>query len=194
MFTGLVQTVGEAVSLQGGRLIVRVQPQTWDDAVQIGESVAVNGCCLTVVADVEGELAFDLSEETLKRTSLGKLESGSQVNIERAMRPIDRYGGHIVQGHVDTTGELIEIRAEEHATVMRFRVPVDGQRYLIDKGSICLDGISLTIVEPRGSEFDVWVIPHTLSNTNLRTLKVGAVVNVEYDVLAKHVEQLLKCK
>lgn len=188
MFTGIVEGLGRVVSVSEESL--SVAPQFVDDPWKIGESVAVNGCCLTVVAAGD-EIRFDVSPETLSRTSLGDLSSGSLVNLERAMKVGSRFGGHIVQGHVDATGELLAVRTEGNASVLTFKVPREFDRYLIDKGSITVDGISLTVVEPHGDEFSVWVIPHTLEETNLKSRKAGDRVNLEFDVLARYVEKLL---
>lgn len=191
MFTGLVQSVGRIVERSATQLRVGYRPEAWEAHFELGESVAVNGCCLTVVEDTNSTLRFDLSEETWARTALGGLEIGSAVNLERAMRPIDRFGGHIVQGHVDGVGRLVAKTPHEGGIVFTFQVPDAGDRYLIDKGSIAIDGISLTVVEPADSTFDVWVIPHTMAHTTLGELEVDSDVNIEYDVLAKHVEKLL---
>lgn len=189
MFTGIIQAVGTVERREGNRLEI-ARPEAWLEAkFDEGESIAVNGCCLTVVAD--NPLTFDLSEETWTRTSLGELQPGSAVNLERAMSAQDRFGGHIVQGHVDATAEVIGIDIQESATVIRFWAPEDGVRYLIDKGSITVDGISLTVVRPEGREFEAWIIPHTRRHTNLVTRKVGDRVNLEYDVIAKYVERML---
>ena len=191
MFTGLIEAVGSVRSLTNGRLTLDLPESPWpNDPLLLGESVAVNGCCLTVVATENG-VEFDLSEETIRRTTFGTLSQGNLVNLERAMRLGDRLGGHIVQGHVDATGSIVSITEQPDATVIRFLLEAEHERYLIDKGSIALDGISLTVVEPKGSAFDVWVIPHTLAYTNLGQRKIGDRVNVEFDVLAKHVEKLL---
>lgn len=190
MFTGIVQALGEVVSRAGESLSIRVPNDFVDDPIQIGESVAVNGCCLTVVRG-EKVLEFDLSQETLSRTTFGDLDPGTRVNLERALRVGDRLGGHFVQGHVDVVGQLIGRTANEAGETFRFRIPENGATYLIDKGSIALDGISLTVVNPKGSEFDVAVIPHTLKETNLGGKAVGTKVHVEYDVLAKHIAKLL---
>lgn len=190
MFTGIVQAVGQILSVEQ-RLSIKVPSiPEWEPWV-LGESVAVDGCCLTVVSADDGTLGFDVSEETARRTTFGQFKPGDQVNLERAMRPSDRFGGHIVQGHVDTAGELISIQPTGQAPVYRFRVDASMDRYLIDKGSIAINGISLTVVSPRGGEFDVAIIPHTLSATNLQDLSVGGKVNIEFDVIAKHVEKLL---
>jgi len=183
------------VSFGEMRLMLGVpQVDDWEEW-QLGESLAVNGCCLTVVeanrqASGEVLLAFDLSEETLRRTNLGECRPGTRVNLERAMRPSDRFGGHIVQGHVDAVGEVVSVTPTDASHVYRFRVPDD--QYLIDKGSIALNGVSLTVVDPKDGLFEVWVIPHTLQETNLGDLREGSRVNVEYDVIAKHVERLVR--
>jgi riboflavin synthase len=193
LFTGIIEALGRVRSLADGLLIVALDEPLGPDAVNEGESIAINGCCLTVVAPLEPlALRFELSPETLARTSLGQLSSGNRVNIERAMRADGRFGGHIVQGHVDSTATLVSATPSGNSTVFRFQAPAGGGKYLIDKGSITVDGISLTVVEPRGDEFDVWVIPHTLQVTNLGERKPGDRVNLEYDALARYVEKLLR--
>jgi riboflavin synthase len=191
MFTGIVQTLGDVFSLEGGVLTMRA-PSDWSlgDPLAIGESIAVNGCCLTVVT-IDPHLTFDLSPETIERTALGDLSRGDRVNLERAMKPTDRFGGHIVQGHVDGTGMVRAIEEEGNATVIRFAVPPAFERYLIDKGSVAIDGVSLTVVRPVRSEFDVYVIPHTLEATNLGDRRPGDRVNLEFDLIAKYVERLM---
>lgn len=188
MFTGIVEALGRVRSLSDGVLVLDVDAPLGPDPVKEGESIAVNGCCLTVVGS---ELRFDLSPETLARTSLGDLVPGSIVNLERAMRADGRFGGHIVQGHVDATGEVACITPSDNSTIFRFRVAAGSEKYLIDKGSITVDGISLTVVEPNGREFDTWIIPHTLANTNLHERRVGDRVNLEFDALARYIERLL---
>lgn len=190
MFTGLVQAIGRVESLQGERLVISPESTLGDDLIQLGESIAINGCCLTVVAQERG-LAFDLSTETLRRTNLGALQAGARVNLERAMRLGDRLGGHVVQGHVDAVATLESIETLPDSWRLVVRPPVEGARYLIDKGSVTLDGISLTVVRPDRETFEVHIIPHTWEHTNLKERKVGDVLNLEYDVLAKHVERLL---
>lgn len=187
MFTGIIEATGRVLALTGARLVIAAP---FAHAVAVGESVAVNGCCLTAIA-MGPDLAFDLSAETLTRTALGSLSTGDAVNLERAMRADGRFGGHIVQGHVDATGEVISAAPVEGATVVRFRVPAGFQRYLIDKGSIAVDGVALTVVSPTGPEFDAWIIPHTLTETNLGDRRPGDRVNLEFDVLAKYVERLM---
>lgn len=188
MFTGIIQAVAEITDLQGSKLVVRAESAWPNDPIQAGESVAVNGCCLTALED--GSLSFDLSPETRLRTALQGLTIGSRVNLERAMRPMDRFGGHIVQGHVDAVGEVVTILQDGDFMVFRFRSPEEYDRYLIDKGSITIDGISLTVVHPVAGEFDVWVVPHTMGHTNLSCRRPADLVNLEFDVIAKHLEKL----
>lgn len=193
MFTGLVQAVGEVTWREEGRLLVQ-PPLDWSVTDwELGESIAVNGVCLTLIS-VENGLQFDLSQETLERTNLAQLGPGSLTNLERAIRAGDRFGGHMVQGHVDRTGTLLEVSEINDSWTFRFDVGADADRYLIDKGSICLDGISLTVIEPNDGLFDVAVIPHTFRHTNLSASKPGDTVNVEFDVLAKYVERMISLR
>ena len=189
MFTGMIQRLGRVRIFDNTRLIAETTVLWPNDKIQAGESIAVNGCCLTTLRP--GTLEFDLSPETIQRTAFSQMVEGDPVNLERAMRPIDRFGGHIVQGHVDAVGELVTVLNDGEFTVFRFRAPAEFDRYLIDKGSITVDGISLTVVNPIAGEFDVWVVPHTLARTNLGAKLPGGLVNLEFDVLAKHVEKLL---
>lgn len=189
MFTGIIEGLGKVRSLENGTLTIEVQQGFENDPWKIGESVAVNGCCLTVVG-ANGTLSFNLSPETLSRTSLGSLAPNSLVNLERAMRADGRFGGHIVQGHVDATGIVVSIDPAENATIYRFQTPIEYDRYLIEKGSITVDGISLTITNLHKAAFEVWVIPHTLQETNLSERKPGDKVNLEFDLIAKYVEKL----
>lgn len=192
MFTGIVESLGKVVSLADGRLELTSDADFAPEGFDEGESVAVNGCCLTVLPG-EG-LRFDLSPETLDRTSLGDLASGARVNLERAMTMGARLGGHVVQGHVDVTGVFEGSSPEGNSVVMRFRAPEGYGRYLIDKGSVAIEGVSLTVVRPQGDRFEVWVIPHTLEKTNLGALQPDDRVNLEFDVLAKYVERLLQAR
>ncbi|HRI43100.1 MAG TPA: riboflavin synthase [Fimbriimonadaceae bacterium] len=191
MFTGLVQSVAPVLSIAQRRLVVE-RPRSWtgEDRLCPGESIAVNGCCLTAVPDSD-ELAFDLSAETLTRTTLGSLSAGERVNLERATRPMDRLGGHLVQGHVDGAGLVRAIYEEGNSRVLRIAVPEGSGRYLIDKGSVGLDGVSLTVVRPHGDEFEVWLVPHTLAETNLGDRSPGDQVNLEFDMIAKYVERFV---
>ncbi len=195
MFTGIVQATARVAALEGGRLSVEPPDGAWPgDPIRAGESVAVDGCCLTAVAD--GDLTFDLSPETLARTTLGGLRPGRRVNLERAMTPASRFGGHLVQGHVDAAGSLAAVRPDGNSVVLTFRTPPT--RYLVDKGSVAVAGVSLTVVSPRrdihgadgAREFDVWTIPFTLAHTTLGDLAPGDPVNLEWDEIAKWVERL----
>ncbi len=169
-------------------------PMAWpDDPWQIGESIAVNGVCLTLV-DAEPELQFKVSEETVSRTTLASLGPQSQVNLERAMRTDSRFGGHIVQGHVDTTGRLVEVSEADDSWTFVFEVNAEYQRFLVDKGSICVDGTSLTIVEPVDGRFKVAVIPHTFNHTNLSGLVPGDAVNIEFDHFAKLIDHMISLR
>src|SRR5215208_385144 len=153
--------------------------------------MSVNGVCLTV-NELQGEmLTFYAMPETLRRTALGRLGEGSAVNLERAMSPADRFGGHIVQGHVDGVGEVSSVRPEGEAELWEFSAPVAVLRYVVEKGSICVDGISLTVVSLRDGSFTVSILPQTRANTNLKELRVGNRVNLEADVIAKYVERLV---
>jgi riboflavin synthase len=158
---------------------------------RVGDSVSVNGVCLTV-NELDGEtLVFNAMPETLRRSALGSLAEGSAVNLERAMSPADRFGGHIVQGHVDGVGEVRDVRREGGAEIWEFGAPEAVLRYVVEKGSICVDGISLTVVSVRDTSFTVSILPQTRANTNLKELGVGDRVNLEADVVAKYVERLL---
>lgn len=192
MFTGLVETTGVVTGLDPGdmcRLMVRSALVA--EGVAVGDSVSINGVCLTV-NELEGvTLTFHAMPETLRRTALGGLEEGKLVNLERAMSPQDRFGGHIVQGHVDGVGEVLNVREEGGAEIWDFAAPESVLRYTVEKGSICVDGISLTVVSVTDSSFTVSILPQTRSTTNLRELKAGDTVNLEADVIGKYVERLL---
>ena len=206
MFTGLVEEKGVVTAIEplddSVRLSVR-GPVVTADATH-GASISVNGCCLTVMdqSSQEGDgdvFSADVMAESLDRTSLGGLEVGDEVNLERAMQAGARMGGHIVQGHVDGTGALIDRTPSEHWDVLRFSLPAELARYLVPKGSITVQGVSLTVVEvsePRAAEpfFSVSLIPTTLADTTLGTLAPGDRVNLEVDVLAKYVERLLAAR
>lgn len=194
MFTGLVEELGEVVSLErlqsgGVRLTLRA-PLVASDA-QLGDSVAVNGCCLTVAAKSDGLLRFDLLQETLARTSLGGVQAGGCVNLERALKAGGRLGGHFVQGHVDCTARIVAMEPRGADVRLEVTIPEGGAPYLIEKGSVAVDGISLTVAAVGAQSFVLWIIPHTLARTNLGRLRVGEPVNLEYDLLAKYVERML---
>ncbi len=193
MFTGLVEETGELLSLErssaGARLTVRAPLVTQD--VHIGDSVAVNGCCLTVTVHEGQTLAFDLLGETLARTNLGALAPGAPVNLERALAAHARLGGHFVQGHVDTTSAVVSFEQVKADYRLEIALPREFARYVAFKGSIAIDGISLTVAEVHDASFVVWIIPHTFAVTNLRTKKAGELVNLEFDLLAKYVERIV---
>jgi riboflavin synthase len=182
VFTGLVREVGTVLSMHDGRLVVAAGL-----AAEIGDSIAVDGVCLTVVANADGTLAFDTVPETLARTSLGSLARGSKVNLEPALRAGDPLGGHIVQGHVDGVGAFRSVTGGLHW----FDAPAELLRYVVEKGSIAVQGTSLTVAGTDDGGFAVALIPHTLEATSLGALEPGAPVNLEVDVLAKYVEKLL---
>jgi riboflavin synthase len=184
MFTGIVEELGRLESLDGGRL--RIAATRVIDDVAIGDSIAVNGCCLTVVAFGDGWWEADVSDETISRTSLAGLQPDDGINLERAVKVSDRLGGHIVQGHVDGVGEVIEPVPD-----LRVRVPQGMTRYLVEKGSVTVDGVSLTVVAALDDGFTVAIIPHTADVTTLGAKRPGDLVNLEVDVMAKYVEKLV---
>ncbi|MCE9546014.1 MAG: riboflavin synthase [Planctomycetia bacterium] len=194
MFTGIVEALGSVVEVlarpPGRRLVL-----SWPDAAaecRIGESLAINGCCLTVVAVCGELLEFDAGPETLSRTNLGELASGGVVNVERAVRVGDRLGGHFVSGHVDAVGTL-DARQDEHDwSTFWFRMPASLGSQMASKGSIAIDGVSLTLVDVEPERFSVQLIPHTLAVTTLGRLAVGGRVNLETDLLAKYVEAAIR--
>ena len=185
MFTGIVEELGSVVSRQGPKL--RIAASTVLEDVVLGASIAVNGCCLTVVDWGEGWWEADVTDESYDRTNLGDLDAGSPVNLERPVRLEDRLGGHLVQGHVDAVGEIVTAAPD-----LEVRLPADLTRYLVEKGSITVDGTSLTVVKVSNDTFTVAVIPHTLAVTTLGTKGPGDPVNLEVDVMAKYAERLLE--
>jgi riboflavin synthase len=193
MFTGIVEELGVVEGLEEQTDAIRLTvrgPHVITDA-RLGDSISVNGCCLTV-AERDGEtFTADVMRETLDKTSLGALEPGSKVNLERAVTATTRLGGHIVQGHVDGTGEVLSRTPSEHWELVEVSLPEALARYLVDKGSITVDGISLTVVEVRDGSFTVSLIPETLARTTLGFKQPGERVNLEVDVIAKYVERLL---
>ena len=189
MFTGIVEEVGIVAKISDSGMTVTASKVLED--VKLGDSIAVNGACLTAVNFTKTEFSVDLSPETMRRTSLGQLSEGSPVNLERALLVSDRMGGHIVQGHVDGTGRIMSTKTEGDSIIFRVRVPKRLNRYIVEKGFVAVDGISLTVVKRGASSFTLAVIPYTLKNTNLVSLSVGDRVNLEADILAKYVESLL---
>ncbi len=193
MFTGIVErtaTVAELLRVKtGARLRLDLSEIAGD--LELGESVAVNGCCLTV-AEISGAgvVAFDLLEETLRLTNLGELQTGGLANIERALRVSDRLSGHFVQGHVDCRAEILALNPSGQDHELIVALPAEFARYAIRKGSICVDGMSLTIADLRDERFTIWITPHTFAVTNLQTRKPGDAANLEFDLLAKYLERL----
>jgi len=192
MFTGLIEATGKVLSLESrgeqARLVIELPfaPELAD-----GESVAINGCCLTVVKSDATSASFDILKQTLSVTSLGGLTEGSLVNLERAMLAGGRFGGHFVQGHVDATGEIIDLSPEGNDYRLEISLPEDIQKLCIDKGSLAIDGISLTIAKLTETSAIFWIIPHTMQETHLQKAKTGQKVNLEADVIAKHVAKLV---
>ncbi|MFD7574926.1 riboflavin synthase [Streptomyces sp. NPDC059810] len=193
MFTGIVEELGEVTAVEqledASRFRLRGPLVT--EGAQHGDSIAVNGVCLTVVEFGDGEFTADVMAETLKRSSLGALEVGSRVNLERPMAVGARLGGHIVQGHVDGTGTILERTPSEHWELVKVGLPAHLSRYVVEKGSITVDGVSLTVVEVTDDWFTISLIPTTLDLTTLGIKQSGDPVNLEVDVIAKYVERLL---
>ncbi|MFZ4720416.1 MAG: riboflavin synthase [Ilumatobacteraceae bacterium] len=185
MFTGIVEELGTISSFDGQRL--RIAARTVLEDVRLGDSIAVNGCCLTLVEQGDGWWEADVSQETLDRTSLRNAQPGTPVNLERSVRLQDRLGGHLVQGHVDAVGEVVDPVPD-----FRVRIPAHLMRYVVEKGSITVDGVSLTVVRPLDDGFTMAIIPHTADVTSLGAKRPGDLVNIEVDVMAKYVERLLQ--
>jgi riboflavin synthase len=194
MFTGLIEEVGRIRWIKTAEQSTQLRiaaPEISND-LRIGDSVAVNGCCLTATAIRDKDITFDLLEETVARTNLGNLGAESPVNLERALAATGRMGGHFVQGHIDCTTPVLSFEAQGADYRLEVELPADFARYAVEKGSIALDGISLTIAELLPASLVVWIIPHTRRETNLNHLQRGSLLNVEFDLLAKYVERLLQ--
>ena len=193
MFTGLIETVGTIVRVEksGSAATLSASARFTDDAVRIGDSIAINGVCLTVTGMSGDVHIFDVSPETLERTSLRSARPGVRVNMERAMKISDRLGGHIVSGHVDCVATITQQRRIGDNTVFQFRVPRELIRFIASKGSVAIDGISLTVNSVEEESFSVNIIPHTAANTTLHQRKPGDEINIETDILAKYVDRLL---
>lgn len=193
MFTGLIEEVGavERIAHEGGAARIVVEAPGAAASAKLGDSIAVNGVCLTAVAIDGGLISFDAVPETLARSSLGSLRAGSKVNLEQALVAGARLGGHFVQGHVDGVGRILAIREEGNARVVTISAPAELMRYMVLKGSVALDGISLTLAEVGEETITVWIVPHTWTHTNLSDRRPGDPVNIEADLIARHVEKLL---
>lgn len=195
MFTGIILAIGEITAIQakGGdcRLTIATGKLSLADA-QLGDSIAVNGVCLTAVALARDSFSADVSNETLSRTTLRTAKPGTPVNLELALTPSTRLGGHIVSGHVDGVGTLIERQADGRSFRFTFKAPDNLAKYIAEKGSICINGISLTVNSVAGAQFSVNIVPHTLQETTLGDMQVGGEVNLEVDLLARYLERLLQ--
>ncbi len=198
MFTGLVEEMGKLIARTEGQRSARltVRAQSVHEGASLGDSIAVNGCCLTVVEIDSDLLTFDAVPETLARTNLGGLAIGQSVNLERPLGAAGRLGGHFVQGHVDGVGTVLSVRSDENAVVMEIGLPRELWRYVVMKGSISVDGVSLTVAgtasdNSSGCSFTVWLVPHTCAITTLGDLGPGDRVNIECDLLGKYIEKLL---
>jgi len=193
MFTGIIEDKGKVLRIeyrgQEMRLTIELPPHLTE--LQLGDSININGVCLTVVNKKEQAIELDLSQETLQKSILGEVKEGSQVNLERALRLVDRLGGHIVTGHIDGIGVIVEKRKQRDFLQLRIRVPESVSRYVVQKGSIAIDGMSLTVNEYQEGEIQMTLIPYTIEKTTLMDKKVGDRVNIEADILGKYVEKLL---
>ena len=193
MFTGIIESLGTVESVQnvGGDVRLRIGTDLDMSDVHLGDSIATNGICLTVIDWGEHWYAADVSRESLNRTTLAHWKVGQRVNVEKAMLPTTRFGGHIVSGHVDAVGEITVVREDARSLYFEVTAPAEIARYLAEKGSITVDGISLTINHLRGRILSLNLIPHTAERTNIGTWKVGRQVNLEVDVLARYIERLM---
>lgn len=197
MFTGIVTAVGELQKMEalGGDRRISVRAPGWDlDSFDLGESIAVNGVCLTVISRQADTFAADVSVETLQCTSLGKLEAGGQVNLERALLAGQPMGGHLVSGHVDGLGEVTRIEPDARSTRFGIRVPGDLARFVATKGSVTIDGVSLTVNAVADDGFSVNIVPHTMQNTIIGSYQVGTQVNLEVDQVARYLDRLLEAR
>ncbi|MGB9591240.1 MAG: riboflavin synthase [Candidatus Kryptoniota bacterium] len=195
MFTGIIEEVGMISMVRGSGSRSRTFTITAGrvlESMEIGDSVSVNGVCLTVVNLQKKAFSVEAVEETIKKTTLGNLISGDRVNLERAMKADGRFGGHIVQGHVDCVGNVLSIKRLKMSSIFEIQIPGEMNRYVVSTGSIAIDGVSLTVAEKLKNALRVSIIPHTIENTNFRYLKAGSRVNIEVDILAKYVESIIK--
>jgi riboflavin synthase len=193
MFTGLVEETGQVVGIQLEERSAKltVSAPIVHQGLKLGDSVAVNGCCLTVIGQEGDCLTFDAVPETLIRTNLGSLCPGERVNLERSLEVGARLGGHFVQGHIDGVGTVLALTPDENAVVMEIGIPIPLRRYFVEKGSVAVDGVSLTVASALPTSFTVWTIPHTRAVTTLGDRRIGDRVNIECDLLGKYIERLL---
>lgn len=194
MYTGIVETIGWLSAIynhSGGGRRIEITTGEWDlSDVKLGDSIAVNGVCLTVVAIKEKGFVADVSVETLSLTTLGRLQEGARVNLEKSLKLSDRLGGHLVQGHVDGVGKVIEMAQKANGHFIKVQFPAKIGRFIAKKGSICVDGISLTVNEVDNTRFELMIIPHTWEKTTMHLLKVGDHINLEVDLLARYLARL----
>lgn len=193
MFTGIIEETGRIKNIKKGAAsaVLEIQASKVLEDVGLGDSIAVNGVCLTVTGFSSSEFSADVMHETLNRSSLGTLKTGSAVNLERAMKADGRFGGHIVSGHIDGTGVIDDIRRDDNAVWYTIKAQESIMRYVVEKGSVALDGISLTVAEAGNGYFKVSVIPHTAENTTLSMRRKGERINIENDIIGKYVEKLM---
>ena len=192
LFTGIIEEIGKIKAIGGGKINICAKKVV--DDLNIGDSVSVNGICLTATSFDKNSFTADVMPETIRRTSLNNLKSGDLVNLERALTLSSRLGGHIVSGHIDGAGEIISFTEEKNALLMKIKADNNILRYIVEKGSVALDGISLTVASVTESDFTVSLIPHTREITNLKTKKLRDLINIETDILGKYVEKLLSKK
>lgn len=193
MFTGIVEELGEVSAMARGRdsMVLTIKAKTIMSDLKLGDSVSTNGVCLTVTEKGSDYYKADVMHETMNRSSLGKIKPGSHVNLERAMSAEGRFGGHIVSGHIDGTGSITSIKKDDNAVWYTIAAPENIMRYIIEKGSIAIDGISLTVAKVTDKDFSVSIIPHTIKETTLGEKRVGDIVNLENDLIGKYVEKLI---
>ncbi len=192
MFTGIVEEVGKVISSRPGQLTVAAGKVL--EGVELGGSIAVNGVCLTVTGFGAGSFSVSVMAETLRRSNLGTLRTGDRVNLERPLTLNKPLGGHLVQGHVDATGRIVSLRAEDNALIPRFAAPPEVMQYIVEKGFIAVDGISLTVISREEDAFEVSLVGYTREHTTLGSRRVGDIVNLEADIIAKYVERLTQAK
>ena len=192
MFTGIIEETGTLIKIGGGNITIECSKILED--MQIGDSISTNGICLTVTKFDDKSFSADVMPETIRRTSLENLKSGDVINLERALRLCDRLGGHIISGHIDGVGTIKSMKPEGNAIIVTIKTEKDLLRYIAAKGSIALDGMSLTVVNVNDIDFSVSLIPHTRDVTNFKYKKIGSLVNIEIDVLARYIERLMNFK
>jgi riboflavin synthase len=194
MFTGIIEDIGTVIKVEKGRLSAKLSIEASDfifSDLKLGDSVAVNGVCLTVAHLSKQSFVVDVMHETLSRSNLSNLKSGSRVNLERALSVNSRFGGHIVSGHIDGVGEIVSIKKDDNAILFQIKTMPQVMKYIIEKGSIAIDGISLTVINLTDNAFSVAIIPHTSKNTTLSQKAISDTVNLENDIIGKYVERLM---